>query len=277
MMERVRVFWTGPDRNRVWDLESGDSGVVLDGGIAGQHFPDFSQVTATPARKAGRTYRATRYNARSVLLRVLVGDPVWAKRIRYGSAWRDLDSEWNDALHEELPGRLCFITNHGYRWLDCRVDSASDPESKTEPGKVGMVRYEYQLGSDDAFYSGFAQPYSVLGQGRTSGLVHNLGQYRAFPVVEFRGPGRFTYGMGDRKTVLPELFSGETLTIDTDPDVLTVVDQAGRNRRPELPRNHDLSFEVPAGESVDMWASVVNGTPGSKVTATISPKYRRAW
>ncbi|QQM15113.1 minor tail protein [Gordonia phage TinaLin] len=276
-MERVRVFWIGPNRGRVWDLESGSAGVVLDGGVTGQHFPEFTQVAATPARKAGRTYRTTRYDARRVGLKVLVGDPVWAKRIRYGAQWRDLDDEWNSSLSEEAEGRLCFVTNHGYRWLDCRVDSATDPAPATEPGKVGMIRYEYELVSDDAFYSGFAQPYSVLGDGKTSGLVHNLGQYPAYPVVTFRGPGRFTFGMGDRKTTLPELFSGESLTIDTDPDVLTVKDQNGRSRRPELPRGHDLSFQVPANESVEMWASVVSGTPGSRVTATISPKYRRAW
>ncbi|QDH85060.1 minor tail protein [Gordonia phage Dardanus] len=279
MTEQVRVFWTGPGRGRVWNLLTGDAGVVLDSGIGGQHFPEFSSVATKPARRHGRVYRATRFDERKVKLKVLVGDPVWAPVIRRGNAWRDLDDEWNSDLSEVEPGRLCFITNHGYRWLDLRVESATDPEWATEPGMSGMARYEYVLASDDAFYSGFARPYPVMdvAKGRMSGKVHNLGQYDRYPVVTFTGPGRFTFGMGERKTVLPELFAGETLTVDTDPDVLSVRDQAGRNRRPELPRGHDLSFEVPAGKSVEMWASVVNGTPGSKVTAVMSPRYRRAW
>lgn len=279
MTQEVRVYWVGPARNRVWDLRTGSSGVVLDGGLTGQHFPDFTPAVATPARKNGRIYQATRFDARKVTLKVLVGDPVWAPVIRTGDRWRDLDDEWNSSLSETLPGRLCFITNHGYRWLDARVDDASEPENVNEPGKIGMVRYEYVLASDDAFYSGFTQRFTVFSgaEGKVSGRVFNRGQYDTYPVVVFTGPGTFTFGAGDRWTQLPTLYAGQSLTIDTDPDVLTVKDQAGVNRRPDLPRGHDLSFALPAGGSVELSASVVNGTPGSKVVAKVSPKYRRAW
>lgn len=275
----VRVFWVGPGRDRVWNLQTGDAGVVLAGGISGQHFPKFEVASQRPARIPGRRWQAARFNERQVGLNVLVGDPVWAQPIRTGDAWRDLDDEWNSSLSEIEPGRLCFVTNHGYRWLDCRVESANDPQWSTEPGKSGMAKYEYVLASDEAFYSGFDVKYPVFdnAKGRTSGVVANLGQYEAYPILQVRGPGTFTIGSGDRKTTLPTLYSGDVLTINTDPNTLTVEDQTGANRRPELPRDHDLSIVVEAGKSREFFAQVASGTTESKVTAIMSPRYRRAW
>ncbi|AXQ65141.1 minor tail protein [Gordonia phage Schmidt] len=276
---QVRVYWTSATRDHVWNLQAGDAGVMLAGGLSGQHFPEFDQASAEPARIPGRIYRGTRYKYRRVNLSVLVGDPVWRQPMRTGDRWRDLDSEWQGDLHEELLGRLCFITSHGYRWLDCRVDDASDPQWQTEPGKQGMAKYDYVLASDDAFYSGFPETYPILSvrESFDRGLVHNLGDYERYPVIKVQGPGLFRFGAGDRWTQLPELYAGQWLEIDTDPNRLTIVDQDGRNRRGDLPRDHDLSFVLPPGKSVELAAQVTNGTTNSRVDAVVSPRYRRAW
>ncbi|AXQ51858.1 minor tail protein [Gordonia phage Catfish] len=278
-VQALRVFYTNFRRNRVWDLSKGTSGVVLAGGLTGQHFPEFDTVRTEPARMHGSIYRTTRFKSRKVGLKVLVGDPLWVPKPRRGAQWRDLDDLWNSDLSEVDPGRLTFVTNHGFRWLDVRVEGADDPESVSEPGKSGMVKYGYTMGADKAFYSGFPLRYTIAehAKGVQSGEVWNVGQYDTYPVVKFHGPGTYTFGQPGRWTKLPALQVGEWLEIDTDPNRKTIVDQAGRNRRGELPRDHDLSFVLPAGECAVLHATVANGSLFSKVEATVTPMYRRAW
>lgn len=279
-MDDVRVYWTGPRRKRVWPLHSGVKGVRLAGGLAGQHFPDFSQIYAEPARKRGRLYRGTRWNGRKVGLNVFVGDPLWANKVRDGAHWRNLDASWHDDLDEAEPGRLCVVTNRGYRWLPCRLESAADPANVSDPAYHGMERYSYVLGSEDSHYTGFTERFKVydLAAGVSSARLTNPGDVTVYPRLRVTGPGLFMVGSGARATWLPRLYAGEWLDIDTDPDVLSLVDNRGRNRRSELQPGHDLSIGVEPGATVSYAVQAVEyASPQSGITAMVTPKYRRAW
>ncbi|MFC9514629.1 hypothetical protein ACFTSD_02765 [Nocardiaceae bacterium NPDC056970] len=278
MIDDVRAYWVGPKRKRVWNL-AGGQGVQLAGGIGGLHLPDFSQVGAEPARKPGRIYRATRFNYRKVSLNVLVGDPMWAPKIREGGEWRNLDADWNGDLDAEVEGHLGFVTNRGYRWLPVRLESATDPVWSTEPGYLGMCLYSYVFACDSSFYRGFTAPYVVCNPGlnQFAGEVHNIGDREAYPVLKFEGPGTFTVGVPGRMTTFPKLLAGQTLEVNTDPDVKTVTSGDGTSRFGELGFDHNFSIPVAAGEAVTFTATATGTTVASKVTAEVVPQYMRAW
>lgn len=277
MFDDVRVYWHGPRRNRGWDLHKGVKGVRLAGGLSGLHLPDFDQTYAKPARKRGRLYRGTRWNGRQVGLNVLVGDPVWANRLRHGGEWRNLDAKWHDDLSETELGRLCFVTNRGYRWLWARLDSASDPQYPREPGCLGMARYSYVFGAEDAFYSGFDEHFTLFdrAKGVSSAKVRNPGEITVYPKYEIKGPLRLRVGVPGRMTTLPFAVHGETLYVDTDPDVMSVVNDKGVSRRHELERDHDLS--IPLDGEVPLVASEISAGGSGTAKVIVSPRYRRAW
>ncbi|WP_182359484.1 hypothetical protein [Tomitella gaofuii] len=226
---------------------------------------------------------------------MIVGDPFWSAEVRTGLKYRHLESDWNYDLSEETTGRLCWVTGRGYRWLDCRVEKATDPKGTTDPARHGVGRYSYVLASDEAFYSGFPARYTVASRAdeKVKGRVWNVGDYEAFPILRVHGPAQWVLDAGRGEIVLPEIRDGDWWDIDTDPDVLTVTDSQGVNRRDvfnsEWATGPDsgglsvnaLSVPVPPGEPVEVKATPVGRPPIGKdrarVEAVIHPRYRRAW
>lgn len=108
--------------------------------------------------------------------------------------------------------------------------------------------------------------------------ITNPGDEQSYPVWTVTGPGtgftltNQTTGRSVRfKTALS---SGESITLDTRPSKLTVVDQAGANRWPDLAPNPDLWALRRGVNFVDLDLS--GASSASSVTLTFTPRYKTA-
>lgn len=276
----------------LWELLRGEQGVWLGEGLAGLHLPTFKQQEEKSARRPGRRYRGTSYDARKLDLKLHVGD-IDSERI--GWQWRELDDAFWASVSPEYLSRFYVVTETGgYRWVDCRLDAVPDPAYGENPAKFGHATYQPTLTADSPWWQGFPEtatftpdasasrayygPYPLdysASSTLTGTTVRNPGDLEAWPVWFLTGPGVWTVGVGTHRTVFPLMASGEQRIVDTDPMILTNVDGTGQNRWPSM-GVHDFTQAVAPGQA-DLSVSVAGNGPGSQATVVLTPQYRRAW
>jgi hypothetical protein len=299
------ITWTGIDGS-VWDLAGGSQGVQLSQGVSGLHLPSFKQVTAQASRVPGQRYLGSVYNARDVILPVVLGDPTGATT---GAAWQALDDAWWQSLSPELPGTLTVTSSTGARSLQCRLGAAADPVFLTDPAASGVASYVLTLEADNPFWTGpdevstyslpataTAQPYYggsggggfgppfyiSAGSSLAAATVDNPGDRPAYAKFLFSGPGQPTFSIGSYTTTLPTLTDGQQVLIDTNPlaaNAVVDVTGGGPSNFWPLMGAHDFWHAIPArttGYPIPL--SFAGGAyPDSTVTVTVTPLYNRAW
>ena len=126
--------------------------------------------------------------------------------------------------------------------------------------------------------SGLGPPFHIS-RGNTIGSARmlNPGSVDAYPVWTITGPtSSVTVGVGSATiTYTAPILAGQSVTIDTNPDRRTVLDQDGISRLANL--GPVVSFEggkLPANAETPL-SLALTGT--GSVSATIVPRYFRAW
>lgn len=294
------ITWTGVDGS-TWDLLNGTT-VRLAKGYSGLHLPSFTQVTSKASRIPGQRYLGTTYNARDVILPIIVYGA-------QGDSWRAADDAWWQSLSPEDTGTLTVTTDAGSRSLDCRLGAASDPALDMYPGRQGVGQYALTLEADQPFWTGpdIVQSYQLpatdtsqnyyggsggggvgppfyitAGSVLTQATISNPGDRPAYARLTFTGPGQPTFTIAGGTTTLPQLVAGQSISIDTNPTassaVLDVTGGGASNFWP-LMGAHDFWHAIPAGAVGYPIPLVFSGGvyAQSTVTVTVTPLYNRAW
>jgi hypothetical protein len=287
------MSWTGSN-GTTFELLSNGSPVRAAPGVRGLTCPEYQLWDSSSPAIAGQNHRGSRVLPRECLL------PVWVLSDAGSLAWVGTDRAFAATLHPDLPGVWEVTHPDGIRRrLSCRVvDDGAGPLS-LDPTASGWLGYQLTLIADQPYWEGdpivrqwvnatpvnffggvpggFGPPF-VIGTGSTisGATITNPGEVDAYPVWTIAGPWTtVTVGTAGRTaTLTANVPAGQSRIIDTRPDRLTVVDQAGADRISELSATSDLLAPIPAGREVPLSLSM---TGTGAVTASMTPLYRRAW
>lgn len=289
----LAMRWVGWDGSE-WDLTALDSGVQLVGEVRGLNMPPIQRQTSTSAAVAGSRWRGARVAER---------ESFWTLGVYSGDgsqAWLDYDSAFWSTMHPERPGTW-FVTqpNGTTRWLACRYGDDGNAGWDRNPSTLGWQVYGITLANEQPQWvgekitrgwtdeaaqpffggnigGGFGPPFFISsGSTLASATMPNPGDVDAYPTWQLGGATTsVTVGVGDATiTYAAPIAPGDTITIDTRPDQRTVVDQNGVDRTANLASS--VAFApIPAGSAVQLSLAM---TGSGTVSATIEPRYYRAW
>jgi len=285
------VTWFGPDGS-VWDLASPDSGVVLvPGGVRGLNMPPITRYTGSSPALPGSRWQGSRVGERPVFWPLLVHSEVGSQ------GWIDTDRDFWSTMRPDDPGTWRITLPDGtYRELTCRFDDDGDATYDLDPIKVGWAAYGVSLVADDQPFWLGRQQGVVLGAGSGSNFfsssgsvltispsqtissanVSNPGDVPAWPRWTVNGPAdSIVLGVaGGAVTYAPALSAGQSVTIDTDPAVMTATNQAGVDVTSSCTW---LPQPIPPGASVPLAISMTPLSSAASVEITLTPRYYRAW
>lgn len=285
------MTWTGWDGTE-WDLLGENGGVFLTrDGVRGLHMPRVDRYTNVSPALAGSRWRGSRTLEREVFWPLFIysdsGSQGWVKYDR--AFWR--------TMHPDKPGTWSVTSAFGEtRTLQCRFADDGDMEMTSDPSQRGWDVYPISLIAEQPYWAGPAvtqswvdggvvpffgadgtggPPFNISsGNTLSTATMPNPGDVDAYPVWTITGPSTaVSVGVGDKVVEYNAVISpGNTITIDTRPDRLTVVDQDGIDRLSGL---GEASFApIPAGEAVSL-SLAMTGT--GSVSAALQPLYFRAF
>ena len=292
---RIQHKWIGWDGSE-WDLTAagGRSGVVLlNDDVRGLSMPEFDRFTESSAARHGQRLRGWQVKQRDVLWPVLVyqddSSEAW---VRYDAAfWHSLHPMSQGTWEVTAPGSET-------RRLRCTVGSA-EQALKRDPAFAQWAIWAVPMISDDAFWTGKpeapqfrdAQPVNWLGGGpvgeagaggplvasmnatASTASVLNAGDLDGWVRWTVDGPvdAGLELGVGDRLvTIDTAIAEGSRLVLDTDPESQQVILDGAEYIPSKVPR----FAPIPAGGVTPL---VVTMKGAGVVTATLTPRYFRAW
>lgn len=287
------MAWTGWNGDR-FELLSYTSPVRAAPGVRGLTWPGHQLWDSSSPAIAGQTHRGSRVLPRECLL------PVWVLSDAGSLDWVGTDRRFAATLHPDLPGVWEVTHPDGMkRYLSCRVTDDGAGPLTLDPTASGWLGYQLALIADQPYWEGKpvvrqwinevpvnffggvpagSGPPFVIGAGSTiaGATITNPGDVDAYPVWTIAGPWTTVQVGTDglTATLTANVPAGQSRIIDTRPDRLTVVDQAGVDRISELSPTSNLLAPIPAGEQVPLSLSM---TGTGAVSAAITPLYRRAW
>lgn len=284
--------WTGADGS-VWDLTDPDGGVFMTNqGVRGLLRPEYTRFTSKSAGVAGSRHRGSRAEERSVYWPVFVFSDAGSQE------WVELDRAFARSFDPDVPGFWTVTQPSGEkRYLSCRLVDDGGAADEIDPVAAGWRVYGINLVATDPYWYG--EPISstwsgIVEAGRstfpirfndrnfrrkassTLGTVTmtNPGDVDAWPVLTIEGgPATdFEFTVGDRTIAgSVTLNEGDVLVIDTDPRRQSTYLNGTRVRGLLSEANF---APIPAGKDREL---TINVNPSGTVTATIAPRYNRAW
>lgn len=283
--EHLSFSWTGTD-GVVWDLVNGP--VTIARGASGFGIPKPTHWTSEAPTVDGADWQGMRTGPRPFFM------PVHVKAVDYDQIaterafFAGIDPSGEGVLRATYP-------DGGWREIRLRYDEGAEGEYEIDPVLLRYAAYPLRFIANDPYWRGapvvatflnvgasfqfFPGPPFRIGNSNTLDLssVANPGDQPAYPLWTITGPcDTFSVGVG-AATVngTVTLAAGETITIDTDPRALTVVDGAGNDRWPVLT---DAQFEpIPKNATVTLTTSLTAAGASSSVSLSFTPLYRRAW
>lgn len=279
--------WTGADGS-VWNLADPDGGVFMtDGGVRGLGLPEYTRHTSTSPAVDGSRHRGSRAEER------VVRWPIMVFKDSSSQEWVELDRAWWRSLDVDTPGVWTVTQPSGeFRSLSCRLVDDGDPSFDIDPVLAGWAVYGVNLVANDPYWygppissewGGGKVPRSTfpilplrIGASSTLGTVRmtNPGDVDAWPVWTIRGGPATTFDLRvDGRSVAGSLTLNEddVLVIDTDPRRQSTFLNGTRVRGLLTEANF---APIPAGRDRELEVDV---SPAGSVTATIAPRYKRAW
>ena len=278
--------WTGEDE---WELTNPASPVVKLKGATGIGQTDPEHWWADSPTMDGSTWDGMRVGRGQVFLPLMVqgddSDDFLAQHERF---MRSLDPRREGVIR---------VTRHDGRWREavCRYESGADLVMDYDPVAGRRATYGITWAMGDPYWHGepiehmftvdsgaaglFPGPPFRLARDATlsNSKTTNPGDVASYPVWRVNGPfTSFTVGVeGMNLSMTLTKAAGQWVEIDMNPRKLTVVDEAGTDRWPNLTA---AEFEgIPPGVEVDVMTGVSGQGPESSVSLKFTPRYRRAW
>jgi len=278
----------------VWNLLDLNSPAHLLNGLGGLHVPPATHRWSQTARGSGRRWKDVVYDARKFHMAVRVGDP--SPPFRTGDDWRALDGQFWDALATD---QLSTLVVNGQRSLPFRLDDDNDFDFPKDPALLGKAVYSIGCIADSPEWLGtpvtasfsFAPTIGANYYGATEGppfvisapdigrhaTISNLGDLPSYPVWRIVGPATTAQvGVGDRLISIPfALQAGQQVRIDTKAQ--TITDGNGISLWPSMGSTPVDFAPVPPGGDVQIAIGLEDGSTGSLIEISLTPRYRRAW
>jgi hypothetical protein len=284
------MTWTAPNGD-MWDLKGAPwspSGVVLQRGARGLGMPPSDRFTTKSPAIAGSRSRGYRTDEREVIWPLKVfqdgGSTEW---MRYDRAF------WSTMAPDRTGVWTVTHPDGQTRSLTLRFVNDGNDTAPVDPMLVGWALYGITLVAEQPYWEGTplvrswkaSAPVSFFGAGAPSfyissgstfstATIDNPGDVEMWPQWVLSGPiTSAAVGVNGHivqyAVAIPD---GQYRIIDTRPDHLTIVDQAGADRLADLGQAEFAP--VPAGASVPLDISVVGA---GTVTMIANPLYQRAW
>lgn len=286
---RMRIVWTGWDGVE-WVISDWRSGVFLtQEGTEGLGMPTFTDWAAPGSPFVhGQVFTGYIANPRDLFL------PLYLYHDGESEDWRSRDAAFWKSMRPGRRGTLSVETTGGTRTIRARYAGGGEDAYARDPHYFGWARYGVKLVADDPFWyaqpttktweqpevrdffnrPGKAAPFNIIASSTLdTARITNPGDMEAWPIWEVRGPvTTVDLGVaGRRVTYRKPIAEGKSLKVDCDPrQQLALLD--GEDVTGDL---GEYGFApIPAGADVALSLAMV-GT--GTVTATINPRYLRAW
>jgi hypothetical protein len=291
----LTIEWIGWD-GTIWDLTSGEQGVVLLPGFQGFSMPEVQRYEREGPSVHGSYYTGFRVNSRKIFLpiKILTGASI-------GDIFQftNIDSKFFDSLRPDVTGTLRVTTpGGGTREIECRFDTDNDATYDSDPTIDGWTVYGVNLVANDPFWTsdeikksyGSSSSDEDFYDRDDANEVHYLSPSGSFTEAQFRNPGdvegyltwtikgpfdTISVGINGEDIKIPFAITGsQTITIDTSPKDMRIM-RNGVNITTSLttPPKYDV---IPPQATVKI-KIVATGTTLGLVTATLKPLYYRAW
>lgn len=269
----------------VWNLLDNASVMLMPGaqfaGVQVAH-----QLRTSPVLDGAR-WSSVRTDASDVLLPVAVMADDWQTwRKTDRSLWRALNPSGECSFQIAAPDAETFTL--GLRFVaggDVTMNPLADnfaaytlefiapnPYWRGEP-----VRRVYSQAPPVPLFPG--PPFGISRGGSTGAaeLITNPGDVPATPRYTVNGPAaRWTIGVGDALVTSDRpLTAGQSVTVDMDPNQLTILDHTGANMHRHMSAVNFAA--IPPGVDVPLNLSVVGTNAASSVVVEFTPLYRRPW
>lgn len=286
------MSWTGWDGSQ-WDLLGNSGGVFLTrDGVRGLASPKVDRFTSMSPALAGSRWRGSRTLEREVFW------PLMVFHDNGSAAWQAYDRAFWATMDPDRPGWWSVTNADGStRTLRCRFVDDGDHQVSADPSQRGWDVYAITLIAEDPWWRGpvvrrsFAPaasrpffggveggsgPPFYISPGSTldTAAINNPGDVDAHPVYVVTGPTtRVSVGVGGHLVTFGGVLrDGQSVTIDTRPDRLTVVDGDGADRLRDLTAAEFVA--IPAGAQVPLTLDMVGA---GTVDVALEPAYRRPW
>lgn len=298
------MTWTVPGVASVDLLDWRADGVmVLRDGLRGLNMPPVERFTSTSPAVAGSRWRGAQTRERSVFWPTLVYTDAGS------DVWHEADERLWSTLRPDLVGEWAVVTDRGgERRLRCRWVGDGDHSFPRDPIQAGWAIYGVELVAEDPYWAGETvvstweaggsagepflpgPPFHIAAASTTDAArLVNPGELPAHVVWTVTGPCTSAQVGFEVDTDTPDgptrsvvkvpwpLADGETVTIDTRPNMQTAVATSAAGAVTD--RTGDLGEEaafapIPPGDGATLQLAVDGG---GTITAELEPMYWRAF
>lgn len=270
----ITIEWLGWDGS-VWNLTSGEQGVILQPGFEGLSMPPIQRFEREGPAVHGSYYQGFRVQTRSIFLPLKV-----MTSSEDTPFWTDLDAMFFRTVRPDKVGVLRVTNRLGEaREITCRFDSDGSPAYPDNPAVNGVAVYALRLVANEPLWRGPEISKAIpitTGTPTITTQFANPGDIGAYVRWTIKGPfTTINVGIGAQEIKIPfSITSAQTLTIDTSPLDMRVM-RNGVNVTNLLTTPPIYSI-LPADTNAQITAAGTGSTFGT-VTANLSPLYYRAW
>lgn len=213
----------------------------------------FDTTYSQTSRQDGETFKNRRFKRNPIVLNALIG------RGEKGPIHRKTHARWRGALGDTANTcRFVVVSGEsGYRWKDCRLQSATQAVNWQRPGLLGVEAETVTLASDDAFWTHADEARIYTSDQFVDATIRNPGDRPAWPTLTFVGAtGGWAFGFGDELVEVPATEDGGYIRIHTDPEFPTAT-----IRHADTEREEDGAIIVTPGETEDLYEWGFRGSP----------------
>lgn len=327
----INIGWIGCDDpitgepGRVWDIggwNEGAQGAIISGPVKGLVHRPFKGVWHEPAYGPPRFERIIDERKEVSMFVTLMSDT------EYG--WFDTEAHWWNGMRPDRPGWLTVFTRaRGNYYIPMQIVDQIPDELEEDPTNEGLLcqQWEIRLAADGdpnwrtpdrrppEWLVRASDPVKQVKRDdnllapminvRTGTLrVKNTGTEPKYPIFHVTAPGRcwLPDGMSGRMIRIPQLFPGEHVLIDTDPEHkiaisakepvdnwllniisniellrwLGITDELAESTETVLERFHGQGFTQPIPPMTSAVLPVWHSQVGARVSVRLPQRFERA-
>lgn len=283
------ITWEFGDQ--VFDLTDLSSGIILSQGVRGFGMPPITPYLSDSPALAGARYLGSQVGPRQAFWPLFI----WSDFA--STEWVQRDKAFWSTMNPDVPGIWSVTGPLGEtRHLECQYTDDGGQSFGLDPMQFGWALYGITLTAyDEPFWQGdpiartFQAPnpvnffmssggvFFISPSGTTdSAKIPNPGDVEAWPLWALHGPiTTASLGVGGGSVDVPfSMSSGESITVDTRPDRMTVIDQSGADRSGDVVW---APQPIPPGAEVDLDITITGSGSATAVSCQITPRFWRPW
>jgi len=274
----VDVIGVNGDTVCISGEQEGLDGIWLAEGLEGFYDPKIETVTKAYGSRPGTRFISHRVTERRIVMKIR-----FTGLGEQGASWREVDARWRRMWAFDDYTTIRVTTDESVRSLKARLESL-EVDLTHNPEYQEYSEAVMEVVADDPFWYGEPEQYTVHVSDRAEFEVPyaNPGDVEIFPEWVLEGPGIWTIPDHDFNTgttlniPLPELKSGNTLLVRTDPGARQLADTQGTNIWGKM---NGVRFQHPIKPHTGTHTFVVTrrGSRASRATLVLRRVFTRPW